>query len=500
MGGVWERQDLVVLAVSFVYIGGVIGAIYGWGIADGWNSHNPLFDHDSNRFWPKPGTNSNGTYRTDNCTAFDARYDAPLRKATVDCYARWYYWQLPRDQANAVTRSVVWVLYTVHQLLHWICIWFSMEDKSKMVERKEPIYAGKLRWYNWLAIAGTFFFHIIHLIQTHTTYDGLAQDLIVQSNQGSAIMMLIFIMCIEYRNRGMFLGWPNQFSTDRVALRLRLSADPMAYIRKYHGYAFSWVVIYTFWYHPMENTYGHIMGFIHTFFVMVQGSLMYQKVHLNKFWRLLIETWVWFHGFSVAIMIRKGVWWMELSPYNFGLGFGTIFFVTQIFSLPFWYKISPYWRIIPPVLWFIFAFAIILGNAAVPNRFLMGIFVIPAGQWGCAFLSWLISYIFILCLPTSLSTLGPVFQASITVLIYSAFIAISFVFQLYATTIDMAFMLLTYIMVLMFLVGCIFTFFCFPLPESIQRKIDQKASAVSEKTVEIQSSSSKVCPEHTVST
>ena len=53
--------------------------------------------------------------------------------------------------------------------------------------------------------------------------------------------------------------------------------------------------------------------------------------------RLLIESWVWFHGFSVAIMIRKGVWWQEMSPYMFGYGFGTIFFYTQIYSLPLWY-------------------------------------------------------------------------------------------------------------------------------------------------------------------
>ena len=44
---------------------------------------------------------------------------------------------------------------------------------------------------------------------------------------------------------------------------------------------------------------------IHTFLVMIQGSLIYQKIHLNKYWRLLLECWVWFHGFSIAVMVSK---------------------------------------------------------------------------------------------------------------------------------------------------------------------------------------------------
>ena len=54
----------------------------------------------------------------------------------------------------------------------------------------------------------------------------------------------------------MFCGWPNERSDDWLAQRLKLSELPFHYVRKYHGYAFSWAVIYTFWYHPMENTYG----------------------------------------------------------------------------------------------------------------------------------------------------------------------------------------------------------------------------------------------------
>ena len=89
-------------------------------------------------------------------------YDAPLRHVKVDCYARWYYWQLPRDQAGVISRAVVWTLYVVHQIMHWVLIWYAHEDKKRIIAAKEELYIGKLRWYNWALVGITFFFHIIH--------------------------------------------------------------------------------------------------------------------------------------------------------------------------------------------------------------------------------------------------------------------------------------------------------------------------------------------------
>ena len=160
-------------------------------------------------------------------------------------------------------------MYAIHQLAHWALIWCAQADREKIIQRKEEIYTDKLRWYNWAMIGVTYLFHLLHLVQTHTTYDATAKDVVIQSSQASVIMMLVFVMCLgksfkaskihkilEYKNRGMFCGWPNERSDDWLAQRLKLSELPFHYVRKYHGYAFSWAVIYTFWYHPMENTYG----------------------------------------------------------------------------------------------------------------------------------------------------------------------------------------------------------------------------------------------------
>lgn len=53
-------------------------------------------------------------------------------------------------------------------------------------------------------------------------------------------------------------------------------------LNRYHGYYFAWSIVYTFWYHPMENTWAHTSGFLHTGIVLIQGSLIYTDMHLNR--------------------------------------------------------------------------------------------------------------------------------------------------------------------------------------------------------------------------
>ena len=75
----------------------------------------------------------------------------------------------------------------------------------------------KLRWYNWALIGTTYLFHLLHLVQTHTTYDATAKDVIIQSSQASVIMMLVFVICL-----GNF-SLPVRVSPLRVLLTLKFS-------------------------------------------------------------------------------------------------------------------------------------------------------------------------------------------------------------------------------------------------------------------------------------
>jgi hypothetical protein len=101
----------------------------------------------------------------------------------------------------------------------------------------------------------------------------------------------------------------------------------VSFVRKYHGFIFSWGIIYTFWYHPMEATQGHLLGFFYTFLLMLQGSLFFTRIHLNRWWSLSMETLVLIHGVLVAVTQPSNMWPM------FGFGFAGVLVLTQMHGL-----------------------------------------------------------------------------------------------------------------------------------------------------------------------
>lgn len=189
-----------------------------------------------------------------------------------------YYWVLPNP--TLLTRFSAWGLYACHQFSHWGLVCYAQTHVRET--------STKLHSVNYAALAVILFFSIIHLIQTHIFYDGLAQDTHEVSPQISVIIMLVWVVLMENYTRGMLAGY-----------RLPLSKELIYFARKYHGYYFSWAIIYTFWYHPMETTPGHLAGFLYTFLLLVQGSLFLTKIHLNSWWKLCLELIVVPHAMLV---------------------------------------------------------------------------------------------------------------------------------------------------------------------------------------------------------
>jgi hypothetical protein len=128
---------------------------------------------------------------------------------------------------------------------------------------------------------------------------------------------------MENKRRGLFWG-----------KKAPLGKRVMDFVRKYHGYVFAWATIYTFWYHPMENTPGHLIGFLYMFLLLLQGSLFLTRIHVNKYWTIVQEVAVAFHGTLVAVMQGNDIWPM------FAFGFAGIFILTQMhgLGLPRWLK------------------------------------------------------------------------------------------------------------------------------------------------------------------
>ena len=220
--------------------------------------------------------------------------------------ASWYFWILPEPTIG--TRAVAWGLYAAHQCASWATIWYAQSRVRRYSDGLHPV--------NVVALAINAAFIAIHLLQTHLTYDGLAQDVSIWSALGSVAILLIWVLLMENDRRGMAFG-----------RRLPLPRELVRFARKNHGYYFSWATIYTFWYHPTEATSGHLVGFFYMFLLLLQGSLFLTRAHVNRWWTVSLEAMVLVHGALVALMQGGGLWTM------FAFGFATMFIVTQMHGL-----------------------------------------------------------------------------------------------------------------------------------------------------------------------
>ncbi|WP_186315560.1 hypothetical protein [Catellatospora sichuanensis] len=232
-----------------------------------------------------------------------------------DAGSSWYVWQRP--ERSTMIMVGVWALYAVHQVGFWALIWYGQQRVRK--------YSDRLHLVNAAALAFNLVFVLLHFGQTQLWYDALAQDVSIWSSQFSVIILLVWVLLMENDRRGLFFG---------KTVPTPGGGGVRAWARKYHGYYFAWAAVYTFWYHPMETTTGHLIGFLYMFLILVQGSLFLTRAHVNRWWTVTLEVMVLFHGAIVALNSPKQLW------FQFGWGFATIFVITQMhgLGLPRWTK------------------------------------------------------------------------------------------------------------------------------------------------------------------
>jgi hypothetical protein len=220
--------------------------------------------------------------------------------------ASWYYWKLPSP--TFWSRATAWGFYLLHQFSFWGLIYYAQTRVKK--------YSTQLHWVNYTALVVNGLFIFLRILQTQLWYDGLAQDVSIWSSQASVAILLIWVLLMENNRRGMFFGKP-----------LPLSKEIIRFARKYHGYFFAWATVYTFWYHPTIATSGHLIGFFYMFLLLLQGSLFFTRIHVNRWWTFFQEAIVLIHGALVAVMQGNNMWPM------FAFGFGGILVITQMHGL-----------------------------------------------------------------------------------------------------------------------------------------------------------------------
>jgi len=224
-----------------------------------------------------------------------------------DAGPAWYYWQLP--EPTFWSRATGWGFYLLHQMLVWGLIWYA--------QRERPAYTRALHPVNRWLIGVNLLFIGLHFLQTYIWYDGLAQDTSIFSSQGAVVVLLVFVLIMETPRRGLAFGWKTPFRREFTGM-----------VRRYHGYFFAWAAIYTFWYHPMEATWGHLIGFVYMFLLLFQASLVFNRAHVNRWWTFFLEFMVLIHGTIVAYLQGGGAWPM------FFFGFFALVVITQMYGLP----------------------------------------------------------------------------------------------------------------------------------------------------------------------
>lgn len=231
----------------------------------------------------------------------------PFRRTLLpDAGAAWYYWKLPQPELWASVS--MWVLYLAHQIAVWVLI-------ARLKNEPRPA-AGRIGRGNALLLFVNAVFIALHLVQTALFYDALAQFTPVFSSQGSVIVMLVMMLILLNARRGLFFG-----------KKVALPPLGVATTQKVHGYYIAWAIVFTFWFHPMESTLGHLLGFFYFFLLLAQLSLARTSWHTKIGWLTFLEVFVAFHGAVVAIVSGNGMWPM------FFFGFMMMFIVTQVYGI-----------------------------------------------------------------------------------------------------------------------------------------------------------------------
>ena len=220
----------------------------------------------------------------------------------------YYLWKFRTIDQSIVARVTSWVFF----IAHFVTVVVLMKKLKANQKDKQD---GFTIWNVYLLLANVFFI-LLHYVHTWIWYDALAQDTPVWSSQGSVIIMLVLILIIENRRRGLFFG-----------KKAPLPQEATRTVMKHHGIYIALATIFTFWYHPMENTPWHLVGFFYMYLLFIQMSFSRTKIHQNKYFNVALEITVLFHGTSVALYSGNAPWAMFL------FGFAAIFFVTQIYGL-----------------------------------------------------------------------------------------------------------------------------------------------------------------------
>jgi NAD(P)H-flavin reductase len=204
-----------------------------------------------------------------------------------------------------------WVGYAVHQLL---VLWVLAR-----AFREQPKYEMRLRWFNWHMLAVQALGFALKMAQQWLFYNGLSETLPLGFGTGTVFLFLVIVMVMYIPVRGLFFGYGANWAWTQ---------ECTDFFRTYHGFVIAVMIVNDFWYHPFESTIGHLCGIFNDMMLLGQMVLIYTPAHLNKYWCLLMETFVLVHAALIALN-RGGAG----QPGSFGFAYFFILVVTQMHGM-----------------------------------------------------------------------------------------------------------------------------------------------------------------------
>jgi hypothetical protein len=199
-------------------------------------------------------------------------------------YGRFAEYRWRRADPTWLSKGSAWGGYALHQLALWACIYAAQGQR--------PLYSREMQPINWAALSINLAGVALRYGQYRWQYDGLAPDVPEMTSLGSVTFMLALILILEAPRRGIAFGRRDW----------RLERPFVDFFRRYHGYIFSWSLVYTFWFHPLEPTAGHLAGTAYLLLYLVQSSLLYTQAHLDRRWTTALEMLVVIHAVAAAKM------------------------------------------------------------------------------------------------------------------------------------------------------------------------------------------------------
>jgi len=212
---------------------------------------------------------------------------------------------------TAIQYASPWVGYAIHQTLTLFVLYRAFQQ--------QPKYSTKFRDFNWHMLYVQLFGVLLKYVQQILFYNGLSETLPLGFGTGTVFLFLVVVMIMYIPVRGLFFGYGQHW---------KWTQECATFFRLYHGFFIGIFIVNDFWYHPFESTIGHLAGIFNDALLLGQMVLMYTPFHLNKYWCLLMETFVIFHAALIALNRDT-----PGAVGAFGFAFWFVFIVTQMHGM-----------------------------------------------------------------------------------------------------------------------------------------------------------------------